>query len=297
MAHSIKQTDIPGGEHWPDRDSAGAAIDGGPRTLGQRMLDQLMLRPGAIDVWVALVAQVHDAADLAAQYDAVLTEDERARHAKFLFEKDRRRYLVTRSLARYVLSRYVPIRPADWRFEPTEFGRPAIANVHPAVGGLTFNISHSEQVVVLGVTRDGRLGIDVEDRHRKMPLDVAEHFFSALEAQQLRSLPAALQPSRFLDFWTLKESYIKACGKGLSLPLDQFGFDLTGDAALQPHFDASLNDSAKHWTFWQWRPCADSLAALCVENQAGPKRHITVRRAVPFVFEEEMAFEVLRKSA
>lgn len=263
--------------------------------LGRQMLDQLPLREGEVDIWIAVVDQV-PGVDLAAQFECVLTADERARHGRFLFEKDRRRYLVTRSLVRYVLSRYIPIAPADWRFDATEFGRPTIANAHPDTRGLTFNISHSDRVVLLGVTRDVQLGIDVEDLQRRIPLDVADGFFSADEVRQLRSLPEALQPGRFLDFWTLKESYIKARGKGLSLPLDQFGFDLSDQAALRVWFDERLGDAPEQWTFWQWRPSEESIAALCLENRPGVEKRIAVRRIVPFVSEEQMAFEVLRGS-
>ncbi|WP_181885298.1 4'-phosphopantetheinyl transferase family protein [Trinickia dinghuensis] len=277
-------------------DPAAAAVERGWHALDPRMLDLMTLAPGDVDIWVAIVADAPDA-ELSVQFDEVLIEEERKKHAKFLFEKDRRRYLVTRSLVRYVLSRYMPIAPADWRFEATAFGRPVIANAHPGVSGFTFNISHSDRVVVLGVTRERRLGIDVEDIDREMPLDVADRFFSAIEVQQLQSLPAHLQPARFLDFWTLKESYIKACGKGLSLPLDQFGFDFRGEAPLRVHFDPRLNDAPENWSFRQWRPCADSVAALCVENRPTLSTRIAVRRVVPFVREQEMAFDVLRRSA
>lgn len=268
----------------------------GQDALGQRVFGQLALRLGDIDIWVAVVGEAPDA-DLAAQFEQVLTGDERERHAKFVFEKDRRRYLVTRSLVRYVLSRYVPIRPADWRFKVTAFGRPFIINPHPAVSGLTFNISHSDQVALLGVTREGRLGIDIEDLRRNVPLDIAGSFFSSGEVRQLGSLPIASQPPRFLDFWTLKESYIKARGEGLSVPLDKFGFDLSGEGVLQAYFDASLKDLPVNWTFWQWRPTAESLAALCVENRPGVTRRVAVRRTIPWFHEEEMVFEVLRRSA
>ncbi|WP_211278181.1 4'-phosphopantetheinyl transferase family protein, partial [Oceanospirillum multiglobuliferum] len=124
--------------------------------LGRQLLDPLPLRQGQVDLWIAMVDQVPEV-ELAAQFECVLTMDERIRHGKFLFEKDRRRYVVTRSLVRYVLSRYIPIAPADWRFDATEFGRPTIANAHPDTCGLTFNISHSDRVVLLGVTRDIQL--------------------------------------------------------------------------------------------------------------------------------------------
>ena len=268
----------------------------GKTVLGQDILEQLTLSRGDIDIWVAIVAQVPDA-DLTAQLDAVLTEDERKKHAKLFIEKVRRRYLVTRSLVRYVLSRYVPIRPADWRFEATAFGRPTIANTHSGVSGLSFNLSHSDRLVTLAVTRECEIGIDVEDLGRRAPLDIAERYFSPDEARQLRSLPEAAQPQRFFDFWTLKESYIKARGKGLSLPLDQFGFDLRGNGPLRVQFDSALDDAPEHWTFWQWRPSVESLAALCVENRPSVAKRITVRTSVPFVSEEEIAFDVVRMSA
>jgi len=256
--------------------------------------DWLTLQPGQVDIWVVAVGDVPEAA-LAAQYDTVLTEDERRQHGKFMFEKDRRRYLVTRSLTRYVLSRYLPVPPNQWEFVPTAYGRPTIANCHPDVDDLVFNISHSDGTVVLGLTRGAELGIDVEDIRRSVPVDVADSFFSRDEVRQLRALPAAMQPRRFLDFWTLKESYIKARGKGLSLPLDKFGFDLERGSGVAAYFDAELDDAPRSWTFWQWQPGPDSIAALCVRN--GPAaRRITVRRAIPFVREEMMAFDVIRMS-
>lgn len=257
---------------------------------------QLALEPGQTDVWVALADEAPDA-DLTVWFDQVLTEGERQKHGKFMFEKDRRRYLVTRALVRYVLSRYVPIPPQEWQFEATDFGRPFAVNPHPGVAGLTFNISHSDHVVLIGVTRDCQLGIDVEDLQRKVPIDIADSFFSAGEVRQLRALPPALQARRFLDFWTLKESYIKARGKGLSLPLDQFGFELSVERQLQLYIDPGLNDAPGNWSFWQWHPSADSIAALCIENRPGIEKKITVRRTIPFVQEESVAFDVLRKSS
>jgi 4'-phosphopantetheinyl transferase len=256
----------------------------------------LVLPLGQVDVWVAMASDMSES-EMAAQFDRVLSDHERRQHGEFLFEKDRRRYLTTRSLVRYVLSRYVPIPPAAWRFDATAFGRPFIVNSHPDVSAMTFSISHSDRVVVLGLARGCQLGIDVEDLHRNVPVAIAGSVFSAAEVRQLHALPPAGQPHRFLDFWTLKESYIKARGKGLSLPLDKFSFELTGKRQLQVCFDASLNDSPDHWTFWQWSPSRDSIAALCVENQTGIKKTIKVRRIVPFVREEEIDFDVLRISA
>jgi 4'-phosphopantetheinyl transferase len=258
--------------------------------------DRLALESGQVDLWVALTGEVAER-QLRAWHDAVLTADERAQHLRFMFERDRRRYLLTRALVRYVLSRYAPVAPAAWQFVPTEYGRPLIANRHPDAAELVFNISHSGQVVVIGVARGGQLGVDVEDVRREVPVHIADSFFSRREVGDLRSLVPALQPQRFLDLWTLKESYIKACGMGLSLPLDKFGFVLDAGPRLSAYFDAEMNDAAANWHLWQWRPTPDSIAALCVDSRAGAVNRITVRRTVPFVHENEVEFDVVRASS
>lgn len=268
---------------------------GAPFAAAATMLDQLASARGQIDIWVTRVADVPQWV-LAAQYDGVLSDDERLQHDKFVFEKDRRRYLVTRALVRYALSRHMPIAPLQWHFDRTDFGKPVIGNRHAAVAGLEFNISHSTNVVVLAVTRGRRLGVDVEDLRADVPLEIATGCFAGQEITQLHALPAALQPARFLDFWTLKESYIKARGKGLSLPLHAFGFELGGERDLAIQIDPALDDAPSNWRFWQWRPSPDSVGALCVENQAGAPSAITVRRTIAFVQEEIIPFDILRMS-
>jgi 4'-phosphopantetheinyl transferase len=256
----------------------------------------LELRHGEIDVWVAWIAEAFDS-DLAARCRQVLTADELRRSEKFHFDKDRRRHLVTRALVRYVLSRYGSLPPAAWRFQATEFGRPFVVNDDPVVQRLSFNLSHSDKVVMMGVAHDAELGIDVEDLQRKVSLDIATSYFSADEVRQLHALPPARQSRRFLEFWTLKESYVKAQGKGLSIPLDTFGFDLSADDRLVAHFADDLHPQNFHpqnlqpqqtqWRFWQWSPCVDSIAALCVTDAPGVNWRIKARRTIPFVFEAE----------
>src|SRR5215831_16122151 len=60
-------------------------------------------------------------------YHQLMSPEERAQQQRFYFEKSRHEYLVTRALARTVLSRYVAVDPSIWRFEKNEYGKPAIA--------------------------------------------------------------------------------------------------------------------------------------------------------------------------
>ena len=53
-------------------------------------------------------------------------------------------------------------------------------------------------------------------------MDIAKRYFHITEFNALLDCDPSVRLSRFFDLWTLKESYIKAVGKGLHLPLDSF---------------------------------------------------------------------------
>lgn len=91
-------------------------------------------------------------------------------------------------------------------------------NEKPVVDGLFFNISHAGDYVV-GVLSECEVGCDIE-RIVHAPLEVAEHYFNLAEKEYIKS--AKDKDRAFFTLWTLKESYMKMTGKGMSLPLDAF---------------------------------------------------------------------------
>lgn len=231
---------------------------------------QLQIDSHQVHLWHLYVPEQDDArAD--EQGMALLTPEERERHGRFHFARDRRRYLMTRGLIRSLLSCYAPIAPGDWRFETNAYGRPRIANELPQAQRLRFNISHTASLVVVAVAVEREVGVDVEHTARAAPLDVAQQFFSAKEASALRQLAAGLQPARFWDLWTLKESYIKARGMGLSLPLDRFSFSFDGARGVAIDFEDGLDDAAARWQFWQLQPDDAHAVALCIERRMHPQ--------------------------
>lgn len=239
------------------------------------------LESGRIDVWYTRVDQV--APELALRYRALLTPSELAQHDRFHFEKDRHRYLVTRTLVREVLSHYVPVAPDAWRFEADPYGKPHLVDPVGLARRIVFNLSHTDGLVVLGLCLDRALGVDTESMQRQAPLDVAERFFSASENSRLRSLPAPDQALRFWQLWTLKESYIKARGMGLSLPLDQFSFELDVPDSISISFAPGFEDSPSRWQFWQIRPTGHHLISICAEASGAndPPIRLSVRETVP----------------
>lgn len=234
---------------------------------------------GLVDLWYYYYESINDA-NLLAEQESLMTPDERARHRRFHFERDRRQFLATRALSRAVLSRYASVPPAEWRFEAGSHGKPRIA--HPAgTPPLYFNLANTAGLVVCAVSvAHEMIGVDVERIDRKVEmLDLAERFFSPCEVRALRAIPASEQDRRFFDFWTLKESYIKARGLGLALPLDQFSFHFeSGEIGVA--FDEKLADDPARWRFALLDAPPNYRVAVGVET-GGAALSLRVRHIVP----------------
>ena len=217
--------------------------------------------------------QVRDAA-LLERCAAMLTADERARHDRFVFAKDRHQFLVTRGTIRSLAARYLGVDPAACRFEADRYGRPSLA--HPAGAAFAFNLSHTAGLVACAIARGGEIGVDVEDTTRDAHGDLPRRFFSTAEADALEALPAGERQARFYEYWTLKEAYIKARGMGLSLPLDGFSMLLDGAGPPRIRFLPSLPDDAASWQFAQFRPTPRHCLAVAVRRR-GAERTIHLR--------------------
>jgi 4'-phosphopantetheinyl transferase len=249
----------------------------------------------SIDVWLA-DDEIADQG-LLVEYRRLLTAEERAQEHRFHFARDQRRYLVTRALVRTVLSRYLDIEPTEWRFAPDYYGRPWIVNAGREHRGLCFNISHTQGLIAVGVTWHRELGVDVEHvSARPVSLEIAARFFAGPEAAELATVPAERQQERFFEYWTFKESYIKARGAGLSIPLEQFSFHYPHERAVRIEIQPQLRDHAGRWQFWQLRPTDHHLLAICAERRDGTAPTLTIRKTIPLVSEQVVAARVSRAS-
>src|SRR5262245_33693681 len=199
-------------------------------------------------------------------FDEALSLEDRTRADRFRFESDRRKFCVARASLRLILGRYLKAKPGRLQFDAGEYGKPCFANAK-ASQGLRFNLSHSNQLALIAVTRDREVGVDVEYMRENFVTDeVAGHFFSRAEAEELRALAPELKTQSFFNCWTRKEAYIKARGEGLHCPLDQF------DVSLSPGSEAMLLrsriDSAEvsRWSFQELCPERGYAATVAVER-------------------------------
>ncbi len=246
---------------------------------------------GRIDLWCTFLGEVDDS--LLPRYRAMLCAKEIERMERLHFARDRRRDLITRALVRTVLSRYGSLSPREWRFSADAHGRPRISNP-PAGFELDFNLSHSAEMVVLAVC-DRAIGVDVEHIAREAGIDRLDRYFSAAERADLLALAPPQRRRRFFELWTLKESYLKARGVGLRLPLDAFAFEFAGERGLRLSFEPPIEDSPRRWRLGQLTPRPDYLVSVCAERCEGPCP-ITVREAVPLAWERVRQVSFSRSS-
>ncbi len=147
-------------------------------------------------------------------------------------------------------------------FPMRQHGKPFLSGAN-SLSGLCFNLSHSANLVVYAIARERNLGIDVEHvRHDSAGDDIALRYFSALEVNDLKTLPPGKKVEGFFNCWTRKEAYLKATGMGLRIALDSFAVTLS---PLQPV--EFLSGVEAKWHLAAHRP-AESYAAAVVYDGA-----------------------------
>lgn len=258
--------------------------------MGSGRLSRLSLAQDEVHLWFADPAEIRDAALLRA-YEALLSEEELARMRQFRFAEHRHVHLVSHALMRVALSRYAAVAPGDWRFTSNVYGRPEIATPKVAPT-LRFNLSHTADLVVFGVTLDSDIGVDVESMARGAPsADFARRFFAKREYQDWMALAPDHRHERFFEYWTLKEAYLKARGQGFHLPTTQFAFQFERDGRVDIAFEKELDDDPHDWSFWQFRPGDGQHAALAVSGRRAVRHRAVCWRGVPLLDERLFSCE------
>ncbi|MDG2304331.1 MAG: 4'-phosphopantetheinyl transferase superfamily protein [Candidatus Binatia bacterium] len=252
---------------------ASVAEESAPEALGNR----------EVLIWHVRPSEVR-APELVDRYQRILSAEECERGNRFQFDRDRHSYLVTRVLVRTVLSHYTGVDPTAWGFEKNSYGRPSIA-YPPSARRLRFNLSHTTDLIACCVARQREIGVDVESLERtNVRIELADRFFSPAEAADLRSRPA--WRTRFFEYWTLKEAYIKARGMGLSLPIEKFTLDLREPRDIRIAFAPPLRDRPETLRFQLFDHLPGYMMALAFRIAREERVLVRVGPTVPPSFGE-----------
>ncbi len=195
---------------------------------------------------------------------AWLSPEEKARAARFRIENKRREYIVSHGALRGVLSEYLAMAPAAIGIRKDQLGQPVLDG---GISGeeITFSLSHTRGMALIGITRDRGIGVDVEERVAGRPfLDLSRRFFTAREALALGELSGEERETLFYQLWTRKEAVLKGMGGGLALGLDRVDvlyppsdglaswLIRSLDAGYRYAAAAAVEGGGMTWRFWDW---------------------------------------------
>ncbi|MGN7471978.1 4'-phosphopantetheinyl transferase family protein [Brevibacillus sp. SAFN-007a] len=154
--------------------------------------------------------------DIFNQFSQMVSPEKNKRIIRFKNQVDAYRTLVADVLIRSVICRELQLRNSDLTFSKNPYGKPYLVDAP----NFNFNVSHSGKWIVC-ITHNASVGIDIEEI-KPIDLSMAERFLSREEYNDLFAQLPEDRLHYFYDLWTLKESYIKAIGKGMFIPLNSF---------------------------------------------------------------------------
>ena len=198
-----------------------------------------------------------------------LSPEKQSRISRCIREHDRQRALWADVLVRTTVCSTLGIKNAALVFAKNEFGKPCLEN-RPR---LHFNVSHSGDVVLCAFDNKP-VGVDVEKIKDRGP-EIAQRFFSTMEYDWLMRRNETERTECFFDLWTLKESYIKALGKGITKGLRSFTIYPEG---RDIYVDDEENENArKDFLFRRYHVKTGFKAAVCAHNSDFPANVTEIR--------------------
>ena len=227
-----------------------------------RPVRPVALPENEIHIWRAWLGLEFQERDRLSSY---LSEDERARASRFVFQHDREHFVVARGRLRELLGTYLQCPPQSLEFRTGQYGKLSLADR----ADVRFNLTHSYGLALYAFAMKGELGIDAEKIRPEFATEgIAERYFSSAEQSELREVPANLRTDAFFLCWTRKEAYVKAHGGGLQIPLESF------DVSLTPGKPETLRSTdSERWNLWSFEPAPEYIASIIWEGTPASLRY------------------------
>ena len=193
-----------------------------------------------------------------------LSEDEKERADKLKVKQKRKQFIVSRSVLRKLISNCIDKNYDEIKFYYAEHDKPFIKEKHNNKT-IKFNISHSEDYILIALTLENRVGIDIEKINKKIDAEsLSKRFFSQNEYEYLKSIEINKKLDAFYTIWTKKEAFIKATGKGVAFGLDKFS--VTSDKQIISKIDIGNEiNSIEEWFCFELMPVDEYKTALVTD--------------------------------
>ena len=233
---------------------------------------RLDLRDGDIDLWRANLDAPARAIN---RYIDWLSPYEKKRANRYYFNRHRQRFIVRRILLKKIIGAYLNINAWEVLLDRNQFGKPFLAQ--QMVDQLQFNLSFSNNLALFAFSRSNAIGVDIEMiNDTVIGENIAQHHFSSNEIATFISLSRDQQAEAFYNCWTRKESWIKARGMGLSIPLDSFEVSLTPGEPARLISTSEYANKQSEWSMFSLTPAPGYTAAVAVQTATTNKRQFEI---------------------
>jgi 4'-phosphopantetheinyl transferase len=226
--------------------------------------------------------------DLASRYVCLLDDGERRRHEGYVFNEHRLEYMAGCVVAKKLIAASLGARPRDIRFRRDPYGRPHIDRP-VAESAVRFSISHTKGRAVCALSPGPEIGVDIERTDRpRAQLPISSACFCASELAALENLGGQALSRRFAQYWTLKEAYGKAIGKGLGVPFERICCRFGDSGEPQVSLDV-VDAEPKRWQFKTFHLGDRHVVALAFDSPIHRSIRLSWWRPESDTFVEEPA--------
>ena len=224
--------------------------------------ESLRLEPNEVHLWLARLDEKP-----VRKFEQIISADERAKAMRFRFDSHKKQFIEARGILRTILGKYLQTHPRQICFKYGEFGKPFLADEW--LSEIKFNVSHSGNFALYAVTRYREIGVDIEQINSSF---VDNAMISFCLTEQEKAYFYTLAPGKrelfFFECWTRKESFLKACGNGLSLlpPNEIETLSFTNSSADFKHGGAGFRP--ENWSLQTLPFIPGCAAALATEGNS-----------------------------
>lgn len=168
-----------------------------------------------INLWQGNIAAIEEDYQ---HYWRILDPSEQQHASTIKNEQFHKRYVEIHARLRIVLGDVINVAPRQIRIHKADYGKPYLVD-YP---DLAFNLSHTANKMVVAIADNCNLGVDIEQCKPRANLSaLVDKCFAEVEKSYWQKLSRSQQIQAFYRFWTRKEAFVKATGRGIALGLKQ----------------------------------------------------------------------------
>ena len=202
----------------------------------------------------------------------VVSLDEQKTASAFRKPDEARNYLLRHGLVRSILAQYTHHTPEMLSFITGKNGKPELDS-QGAVAELSFSLSHTSEMVLIGVTKKRRIGVDIVKMDPSYKFhDSAEYLLTPAEKVFLKSIEPALRYGVFFRIWAIKEAILKVTGSTLALMVKTDLSQIMEEVLSSPEYSMSCLDTHPPLIIWQFTSGFGHHAALAAEVSTAPEK-------------------------